>query len=135
MIIDALNLEASEITGMNDDVLRTFLGGRTFYHLGAAGVGTQDWDWDNRFIRDDRSNFFIGFSLSQIGFQSGTVTSPNSNVPFMFDAVLDRNGASHSVVAFDSSLVIMFLLDCSIMIQVVPDSDIPVVKLSSKSIV
>jgi hypothetical protein len=132
MIVDALNLEASEITGMNDDVLRTFLGGRTMWSLN----GAQDWDWDNRLIRDDVSNFFIGFSLSQIGFQSGTVTSPNSNVPFMFDAVLDRPASNtHQTQAFDSSLVVMFLLDCSIMIQVVPDSDIPVVKLSSKSIV
>jgi hypothetical protein len=72
--------------------------------------------------------------LSQIGFQSGTVTSPNSNVPFMFDALLDRS-AGHDTLPFDSSIIVMFLLDCSIMIQVVPDSDIPVVKLSSKSIV
>jgi hypothetical protein len=82
----------------------------------------------------DKSNFFIGISLSQIGFQSGTVTSPNAHVPFIFDAVLDR-GAGHEAGPIDSSIVCMFLLDCALMIQVVPDSDIPVVKLSSKSIV
>jgi hypothetical protein len=144
MLIDALNLEASEITGMNDDVLRTFMKGRVMWELtgpAAAGVlpSVRDFQepWNGK-LNDDTSNFFIGFSLSQIGFQSGTVTSPNSNVPFMFDAILDRPGGAggiHETPNFDSSVVVMFLLDCSIMIQVVPDSDIPVVKLSSKSIV
>jgi hypothetical protein len=61
----------------------------------------------------------------------------------MFDAQLDRppDGRTdtvdgiHDTQKFDSSIVCMFLLDCAIMIQVVPDSDIPVVKLSTKSIV
>jgi hypothetical protein len=74
--------------------------------------------------------------LSQIGFQSGTVSSPNSNVPFMFEGQLDRPpGGEHDTPAFDSNVIMMFLFDCAIVIQVVPDSDIPVVKISSKNIV
>jgi hypothetical protein len=140
MLIDALNLEASEITGMNDDLLRTFLDSKKAYRLTSPQAQNEsEWtvepfempqEWG------DLSNFFIGISLSQIGFQSGTVTSPNSAVPFMFDAQLDRpEDGSHNTHKFDSSIICMFLLDCAIMIQVVPDSDIPVVKLSTKSIV
>jgi hypothetical protein len=136
MIVDALNLEASEITGMNDDILRTFIDRRQGYHLVKDGTVWKIAPEELKEDIGDQSNFFLGFSLSQIGFQSGTVTSPNSNVPFMFDALLDRpEGGAHKTESFDSSIVVMFLLDCSIMIQVVPDSDIPVVKLSSKSIV
>jgi hypothetical protein len=130
MALDSLNLEASEISGMNNDVLRSFMYEHPRLAVTAAGKAGQSHFRD----RGDKSNFFIGFSLSQVGFQSGTVTSPNDNVPFMFDAILDRAG-DHAVKPFDTSLVVMFLLDCAIMIQVVPDSDIPVVKLSSKSIV
>jgi hypothetical protein len=89
MIVDALNLEASEITGMNDDILRTFIDRRQGYHLVKDGT-TNKWDVTPEELKEDigdQSNFFLGFSLSQIGFQSGTVTSPNSNVPFMFDAL------------------------------------------------
>jgi hypothetical protein len=129
MALDSLNLEASEISGMNNDVLRSFMYEHPRVAVTQAAV-TKTTFTD----RGDKSNFFIGFSLSQVGFQSGTVTSPNAYVPFMFDAILDRAGA-HAVHPFDTSLVVMFLLDCAIMIQVVPDSDIPVVKLSSKSIV
>jgi hypothetical protein len=137
MIIDTLNLEASEITGMNDDVLRTFIDRREGYHL--------DQDVFSKWVIErvekeegfgDKSNFFLGFSLSQIGFQSGTVTSPNANVAFMFDDILDRPiGGLHETPSFDSNVVVMFLFDASIMISVVPDSDIPVVRLSSKNIV
>jgi hypothetical protein len=133
MLTDALNLEVSEITGMNDDTLRTFTDRIQAFSI-TAGAGTvtkvelsEDYG--------DMSNFFIGISLSQIGFQSGTVTSPNAHVPFIFDAVLDRGNGRDSTPLIDSSIVCMFLLDCALMIQVVPDSDIPVVKLSSKSIV
>jgi hypothetical protein len=147
MLIDALNLEASEITGMNDDVLRTFIDRRQCFRVtsgkDSTGATVNYWQAVEQGEEyGDKSNFFIGISLSQIGFQSGTVTSPNSAVPFMFDAQLDRpKGATtgeagiHDTHPFDSSIVCMFLLDCAIMIQVVPDSDVPVVKLSTKSIV
>ena len=143
MVLDSLNLEVSEISGMNDDVLRAFMYERGLNKIvhadGKLKVNASYFQ-----ERGDKSNFFIGFSLSQVGFQSGTVTSPNANVPFMFDAILDRPidnptavppTGHHDTPKFDSSVIVMFLLDCAIIIQVVPDSDIPVVKLSSKSIV
>jgi hypothetical protein len=93
----------------------------------------------------DRSNFFIGISLSQVGFQSGTVSSPNTNVPFIFDATLDRTpGTGRQAptptdpgygLPLETSIIMMILIDAALMIQVIPDSDIPVVKLTSKSIV
>jgi hypothetical protein len=139
--VDALNLEANEITGMNDDVLRTFVDRRQVNHLVKSGANWIPATLENHEDYGDRSNFFLGFSLSHIGFQSGTVTSPNSNVPFMFDGVLDRPPGVdcakgiHDTPVFDSNVIIMFLFDCSIMIQVVADSDIPVVKIRAKSIV
>jgi hypothetical protein len=82
-----------------------------------------------------------------VGFQSGTVSSPNTNIPFIFDAVLDkvdghaRMGAGTAsnwavdIEKIDTSIIALFLLDCALMIQVVAGSDVPVVKLTNKSIV
>jgi hypothetical protein len=38
-------------------------------------------------------------------------------------------------LALETSIICMFLIDAALMIQVVPNSDIPVVKLTNKSIV
>jgi hypothetical protein len=86
----------------------------------------------------DASNFFIGLSLSQVGFQAGTVSSPNTNIPFIFDANLANNpitGTRDASIKLETSIICMFLIDAALMIQVVPNSDIPVVKLTNKSIV
>jgi hypothetical protein len=151
MVLDSLNLETSEITSMNEDVARSLNTQRKCYEVTKTGGKFEVKSWDKRPTYGDKSNFFIGFSLSQVGFQSGTVSSPNTNVPFIFDATLDREGRSRDPDAnpalsaddrlnkdylkIDTSVIVMFLIDCAIMIQVVADSDIPVVKLTSKSIV
>jgi hypothetical protein len=134
MCLDSLNLETSEITAMNEDVARSLNGVRTYrFKIGK--------DAEVRYVHHeyefgDLSNFFIGISLSQVGFQSGTVSSPNTNVPFIFDAVLDRVGShAHRDPELTTSITVMFLIDAALMIQVIPDSDVPVVKLTSKSIV
>jgi hypothetical protein len=134
MCLDSLNLETSEITAMNRDVARSITCPRAGFKL-TSKAG----DIENKWYDDDgdKSDFFIGVTLSQVGFQSGTVSSPNTNIPFIFDAnlVADTGGARASVPSMDTSIVCMFLLDCALMIQVVPGSDIPVVKLTNKSIV
>jgi hypothetical protein len=132
MCLDALNLETSEITAMNHDVRSSF----NWVYTKCVVDG--DDSSANYFVRDqnsDHSNFFIGISLSQIGFQSGTVSSPNTNVPFIFDATLDRHDAGAASEELETSIIMMTLIDAALMIQVIPDSDIPVVKLTSKSIV
>jgi hypothetical protein len=135
MCLDALNLETSDILTMNDDVARSLNGDRTHELIQLDSVGKPI----SVNTTGDKSNFFIGFSLSQVGFQSGTVSSPNTNVPFMFDAVLDRTTVADLIHTdakeITTSIVVMFLIDAAIMIQVIPDSDVPVVKLTSKSIV
>jgi hypothetical protein len=128
MVLDALNLETSEITSMNEDVARSLNTERTYFNI-AGAVATKD------VVKGDKSNFFIGFSLSQVGFQSGTMSSPNTNVPFIFDAVLDRTGGHTALDDIKTSVIVMFLIDAALMIQVVQDSDVPIVKLTSKSIV
>jgi hypothetical protein len=139
MVLDSLNLETSEITAMNEDVAVALNGYATSHFKVGVNPDTIKW----RYHKSDESNFFIGISLSQVGFQSGTVSSPNTNVPFIFDAVLDRphGGATwypkdgHPEPELNTSVTVLFLIDAALMIQVIPDSDIPVVKLTSKSIV
>jgi hypothetical protein len=128
MVLDSLNLETSEITAMNEDVARSLNTERRYWGL------NKEWKIPD-IVRGDRSNFFIGFSLSQVGFQSGTVSSPNTNVPFIFDAELDRTAPHVDVDPINTSIIVMFLIDAALMIQVVQDSDVPIVKLTSKSIV
>jgi hypothetical protein len=130
MALDSLNLETSEITAMNKDVARSLSSPKPMKVIGHDGKSSADqYLW----TKGDASSFFIGISLSQVGFQSGTVSSPNTNIPFIFDATVSN--ALASVPKIETSIIALFLLDCALMIQVVPNSDIPVVKLTSKSIV
>jgi hypothetical protein len=133
MALDALNLETSEITAMNRDVARSLSSPKPHYSGTGAAGGAVTTNWVRE--RGDDSNFFIGISLSQVGFQSGTVSSPNTNIPFIFDADVVASPLGGGAGTFETSIIAMFLLDCALMIQVVPNSDIPVVKLTSKSIV
>jgi hypothetical protein len=142
MALDALNLETSEITAMNYDLARSLTSPRPVKKVDstAAGVHTYTDTW--KIAPGDNSNFFIGISLSQVGFQSGTVSSPNTNIPFIFDAfVVPEDATTHfpkrpaSGIPFETSIIAMFLLDAALIIQVVPGSDIPIVKLTAKSIV
>ena len=89
----------------------------------------------------DDSHFMIGIPLSQVGFQSGTVSSPNANINFQFDA---NKIAYPKIAAADvptvkylagGGIIVMFLADAALMIQCQPGSDHPIVKLTSKSIV
>ena len=64
------------------------------------------------------------------------MSSPMSNINFQFDANIDDVvGISGEKKEFKVPLVAMFLLDAEIMIQVVPNSDHPVVRVSTKSVV
>jgi hypothetical protein len=139
MCLDALNLEKSDISSMNADVARSMLQARPIYKLATDG-SVANAKAEELDLYGDKSNFFIGISLSQVGFQSGCVTSPNTNIPFIFEATTDRTAGTDRDPAnngklIDTSLIAMFLLDCAIIVQVSPNSNIPVVKLTSKSVV
>jgi hypothetical protein len=135
MVLDALNLETSDITAMNEDAARALTSPRSITKVtDTNGTVVESWNA----TEGDASNFFIGVSLSQVGFQAGTVSSPNTNIPFIFDAALAENpvtGLRDANLKIDTSIVCIFLIDAALMIQVVPNSDIPVVKLTNKSIV
>jgi hypothetical protein len=144
MALDSLNLETSEITAMNKDVARSLTSPRPYrqVRVNGAGLHTDRYMWRTEY--GDASDFFVGISLSQVGFQSGTVSSPNTNIPFIFDAHVVPTDATTGFPPrpapgpggyFETSIIAMFLLDCALMIQVVPNSDIPIVKLTAKSIV
>ena len=140
-LLDALNLESSQISAMNKDFSNSILP-HAIEYSGAGGALTSaaTYTAKNRMCKQyDSSHFIIGIPLSQVGFQSGTVSSPNANINFQFDANVDKvpwsDDPTHVKKFGGGGVIAMFLTDCELMIQVAPGSDIPVVKLSAKSIV
>ena len=63
------------------------------------------------------------------------MSSPTSNINFQFDANIDTIVELNKKKTFNVPMVAMFLQDAEIIIQVVPNSDHPVVRISSKSVV
>lgn len=138
-LLDALNLENSHISAMNKDFINSIMPHVAEYSYGANGgdVEPKATETFKNLLRKqyDTSHFMIGFPLSQVGFQSGTVSSPSSNINFTFDANKVVPPELSERIKQQVPIIAMFLIDCELMIQVVPNSDQPVVKLSSKSIV
>ena len=116
LTLDALNLEMSKISAMNKDFSNSIMPHCREYKSSDGSLSYLQTNV-NPLKTYDSSYFMWGLSCSQVGFQSGTMSSPMSNINFQFDAN------------------IMFLLDAEIMIQVVPNSDHPVVRVSTKSVV
>ena len=134
LTLDALNLEMSKISAMNKDFSNSIMPHCREYDK--DGVLTYIKTNGNTFKYYDSSYFMWGLSCSQVGFQSGTMSSPMSNINFQFDANIDDVvGISGEKKEFKVPLVAMFLLDAEIIIQVVPNSDHPVVRVSTKSVV
>ena len=138
-LLDALNLENSHISAMNKDFINSIMphAAEYVYPEGGGTVLPTPTQTFKNYLRKqyDNSHFMIGFPLSQVGFQSGTVSSPTSNINFTFDANKIVPPDMAAKVKQEVPIIAMFLIDCELMIQVVPNSDQPVVKLSSKSIV
>ncbi len=142
-LLDALNLESSQISAMNKDFSNSVLPHVTEYS-GAPDANTRAvgrtnlHTVNNRMHKQyDNSHFIIGFPLSQVGFQSGTVTSPNCNINFQFDSHKQNipvNGCTTREFSA-GGIVAMFLQDCELVIQPTANSDHPTVMLSSKAIV
>ena len=144
MTLDALNLESSQIAAMNKDFANSINPHPTVYaNADGNAINTYQHQTYNKALDD--SHFMIGIPLSQVGFQSGTVSSPNTNINFQFSATREKK---MDMTNFDGSVAVitekkewsapvnvLMLMDSEIMIQVVPNSDNPVVRLSSKSIV
>ena len=143
-LLDSLNLEDSQISAMNKDFANSVLP-HSLEYSGAPAAGTGIFATKTSLFSDtnkwkkqyDSSQFMIGIPLSQVGFQSGTVSSPNANINFQFDANkanLPMNGGTTKNFA-GGGIIVMFLADAALMIQCQPGSDHPIVKLTSKSIV
>ena len=146
-LLDALNLESSQISAMNKDFSNSILPHSIEYSWTKTQEGGKTeitpkhaptYLIDNRMNKQyDDSHFMIGIPLSQVGFQSGTVSSPNCNINFQFNAKTDSVPWESGICKNfrDGGVIAMFLTDCELCIQVAPGSDIPVVRLSSKSVV
>ena len=141
-LLDSLNLEDSQISAMNKDFANSVLP-HALEYSGAVAQGnfatkTSLFSGKNKWGKQyDNSQFMIGIPLSQVGFQSGTVSSPNANINFQFDANKANfpmtNGTMKNFAG--GGIIVMFLADAALMIQCQPGSDHPIVKLTSKSIV
>ena len=133
-LLDALNLENSQISAMNKDFANSILPSPIVYNADRESEHMRAVkNYTDKLY--DSSHFIIGFPCSQVGFQSGTVSSPNSNINFQFDATVNAAPDCENAIDYKASVICMFLADAELMIQVVPNSDLPLVKLSSKSIV
>ena len=142
-LLDSLNLEDSQISAMNKDFANSVLPHAIEYSGSTDNKGnfttkTSIFVDKNKWGKQyDNSQFMIGIPLSQVGFQSGTVSSPNANINFQFDANIadfPMTGGTKKIFA-TGGIIVMFLADAALMIQVQQGSDHPVVKLTSKSIV
>ena len=136
-LLDALNLENSQISAMNKDFSNSVLPHVIEYSGQNLATRNRSWVGKNMMNKQyDSSHFIIGIPLSQVGFQSGCVSSPNSNINFQFDAHKENfpmtNGRTK---VFKGGIIVMFLTDAALMIQVQQNTDQPLVRLSSKSIV
>ena len=145
LTLDSLNLENSQIASMNQDFSNSIMPHAAFFT--SANKNTSEaqgyvfQDMNGRKLLDD-SHFIIGFPLSQVGFQSGTLSSPISNINFRLDANTDMMPVAiqnpeleRSKRPINAQIIAMFLVDCEIICQPISGSDIPVVKLSTKSVV
>ena len=141
-LLDSLNLEDSQISSMSKDFSNSVMP-HAIEYSGAVANGVFPnrnplFSGKNKWCKQyDNSQFMIGIPLSQVGFQSGCVSSPNSNINFQFDAVKAAFPMTNGTVKnfAGGGIIVMFLTDAALMIQAQPGSDHPIVKLTSKSIV
>ena len=135
LTLDALNLEMSKISAMNKDFSNSIMPHCRIYKSKDNSLDYLKTN-ENPLKTYDSSYFMWGLSCSQVGFQSGTMSSPMSNINFQFDANIDDVvGITGEKKEFKVPIVAMFLIDAEILIQVVPNSDHPVVRVSTKSVV
>ena len=138
LTLDALNLEMSKISAMNKDFSNSIMPHCRIYKSKDNSLSYLQTN-ENPLKTYDSSYFMWGLSCSQVGFQSGTMSSPMSNINFQFDANIDDvvgiTGEKKQFKVPIVPIVAMFLIDAEILIQVVPNSDHPVVRVSTKSVV
>ena len=152
LTLDGLNLEMSKISAMNKDFSNSVMPHARLYSSDDNSLSYLQTN-ENPLKTYDNSYFMWGLSCSQVGFQSGTMSSPMSNINFQFfqsgtmsspmsninfqfDANIDDVvGITGEKKEFKVPIIAMFLLDAEILIQVVPNSDHPVVRVSTKSVV
>jgi hypothetical protein len=152
MCKDALNLENSEIANFSDGVMASINPVRyenSFTNGQADGFGaTHALTTHPLWVEGDRSNFFLGFSVSQTGFQAGCLSSPNNNVTFELrgtrmgavaddinELPMDYTDTNHFHYPSNHATPIMLqLVDAAWLILVEPQSEIPTVKLTDKQI-
>ena len=135
LTLDALNLEMSKISAMNQDFANSILPHTRLYDA-KNGTYASLLVHNNPLKDYDNSYFMYGLSCSQVGFQSGTVSSGNTNINFQFDATIANiPGIDGQKKSFKVPIIAMFLQDGEIIIQVMPNTDQPVVKVSTRSVV
>ena len=131
-IMDALNVNGSELTSMNEDVLTAFVPVPMTIKIVSNADGQVNAGSRLSFTGDtvtyDDSNFFIPFPFSTDDDFQGGMSSPSSNINFKL------TGNVTTTVAQTTPWVAAFLIDGVIMIRPDPGSDAAKVIWSDRTV-
>lgn len=130
-VMDALNVNGSDLTSMNEDVLTAFVPKPMIINVkrdNANNVTQTRLDLSGNSITYDDSNFFIPFPFSTDDDFQGGMSSPSSNINFKL------TGNITTVVPQTTPWVAAFLIDGVIMIRPDPGSDAAKVIWSDRTV-
>ena len=127
--MDALNVNGSELTSFNEDVITSFVPSPMI--VNAGGTAEPDGHLMNIFqtALRDQSNFFIPFPFSTDDDFQGGMSSPSSNINFK----LTGTWATSDLV-METPWVAVFLIDGVVMIRPDPGSDAAKVIWSDRTV-
>ena len=134
--MDALNVNGSELTSFNEDVMTSFVPQPMLVRTTPAAAAAvtdatvkQDYraDVNTRLTQDD-SNFFIPFPFSTDDDFQGGMSSPSSNINFKL------TGTFKAALTMTTPWVACFLIDGVVMIRPDPGSDAAKVIWSDRTV-
>ena len=134
--MDALNLNGSELTSFNEDVVSSFVPIPMLVHrigdaseAGATAAVRFAVPINGSHALKDDSNFFIPFSFSTDDDFQGGLSSPSSNINFKLTGTLVDKTIAHT-----TPWVAVFLIDGVVMIRPDPGSDAAKVIWSDRTV-
>ena len=126
--MDALNVNGSELTSFNEDVITSFVDAPKMVTVGGSELAVLAYRNDSIGCRD-RTNFFIPFPFSTDDDFQGGMSSPSSNINFKLTGNWATNG-----IPMETPWVAVFLIDGVVMIRPDPGSDAAKVIWSDRTV-
>ena len=135
--MDALNVNGSELTSFNEDVITSFVPRPMLVEVGAsdAGLGNGNTsyveykDVTGTHVLQDDTNFFIPFPFSTDDDFQGGMSSPSSNINFKLTGTFHTRD-----LTMQTPWVACFLIDGVVMIRPDPGSDAAKVIWSDRTV-